>query len=465
MMLDAAKLSVGEMRSFLAGSGGMEFELPGREARWAFVARVLSWSEYPGLRKAGKGIVRRYLERVTGLQRAQLTRLTARWRREHELRAEPARRTRFARRFTREDVELLARVDEAHEGLSGAAVRRVLQREYGVYGRAEFQRLAGISVAHIYNLRRTLLYRRKRLVVEPTEPQRRPRWAERRKPEPAGAPGYLRVDTVHQGREDGRPGPYHINAVDTVTQWEVICCCQSLSELELGRAVQALLAQFPFRIRGFHSDNGGEYINQVVGRLLRQRRIEFTASRPSRATDNALVEGKNGAVVRRWMGWGLLGQEAAARVQCFFREELNPYLNFHRPCGFAEISVDPRGRRRRHYQPDQYRTPFEKLQSLPDWESYLKPGVTRESLEREAQTQSDTAAAGRVQAARNRVFAPALWEIKPIPVGRAAESSGQNGGPDGPPDSTRLGGARGRRPLAPHPTPPNTQTTGKEAPR
>jgi hypothetical protein len=229
--------------------------------------------------------------------------------------------------------------------------------------------------------------------------------------------------------------------------------------------VQALLAQFPFRIRGFHSDNGGEYINQVVGRLLRQRRIEFTASRPSRATDNALVEGKNGAVVRRWMGWGLLGQEAAARVQCFFREELNPYLNFHRPCGFAEISVDPRGRRRRYYQPDQYRTPFEKLQSLPDWESYLKPGVTRESLEREAQTQSDTAAAGRVQAARNRVFAPALWEVKPTPAGRAAESSGQNGGPDGPPDSTRLGGARGRRPLAPHPTPPNTQTTGKEAPR
>ena len=305
--------------------------------------------------------MRRYLERVTGLKRAQVTRLIGRWRRERELRPAEVRRACFPRRYGRADVALLARVDEAHEGLSGASVRRVLQREFQVYGRAEFERLAGISVGHIYNLRKTKLYRSRRVVVERTVPQRRAGWAERRRPEPAGEPGWLRVDTVHQGREDGRPGPYHINAVDTVTQWEVVGCCQTLSEKELRTMVAVLLEQFPFRVRGFHSDNGGEYVNQGVGRLLKRLQVEFTASRPSRTTDNALVEGKNGAVVRKWMGWGLLGAGAARQVERFFREEFNPYLNFHRPCGFAEVEVDARGRRRRRYRADRYRTPFEQL--------------------------------------------------------------------------------------------------------
>jgi len=456
-MRDAAGLSVAGMRVFLAGADEVEFELPERAARWGLIARVLRGVDYPALGKGDKGVVRRYLERVTGLKRAQVTRLIGRWRREHELRPRVVERARFRRRYERVDVELLARVDEAHEGLSGAAVRRILQREFEVYGRGEFERLARISVGHIYNLRKTKLYRRKRVVVELTEPQRRPRWAERRKPEPAGEPGWLRVDTVHQGREDGRPGPYHINAVDTVTQWEAVGCCRTLSERELRTMVALLLEQFPFRIRGFHSDNGGEYINRGVGRLLQRLQVEFTASRPSRTTDNALVEGKNGAVVRKWLGWGLLGAEAAPRVEQFFREELNPYLNFHRPCGFAQVEVDARGRRKRRYRADDYRTPFEKLSSLADWERYLKPGVTRESLERTARALSDTAAARRLQTARDRLFAPRLWPQAAGPAGPQPDAAA-------PPYTTRLGGAWGARPLAPHPTPPNTHSLRKEAP-
>jgi len=317
-------------------------------------------------------------------------------------------------------------------------------------------------VGHIYNLRKTKLYRSKRGVVELTAPQRRARWAERRRPDPGGEPGWLRVDTVHQGRQDGRPGPYHINIVDTVTQWELVGCCQTLSEKELRTMIAALLEQFPFRVRGFHSDNGGEYINQGVGRLLKRLQVAFTASRPSRTTDNALVEGKNGAVVRKWMGWGLLGAGAARQVQRFFREELNPYLNFHRPCGFAEVTIDARGRRRRRYRADRYRTPFEQLSALPGWERYLKPGVTRESLERTARAMSDTEAAQRLQAARQRLFAAAAGggPAAGAPVEAAPEPR-----PQGPPrDSTRLGGASGAGPLAPHPTPPNTTKHGKEAP-
>jgi transposase InsO family protein len=454
MMVDAGGLSVAGMRVFLAGAGGVEFELGERTARWGLAARVLARVDYAVLGKGDKGVVRRYLERVTGLGRAQVTRLIGRWRREHELRRAEVVRECFPRRYTRADIELLARVDEAHEGLSGASVRRVLQREFEVYGRAEFERLAGISVGHIYNLRKTKLYRSRRVVVERTAPQRRAAWAQRRRPEPGGAPGWLRVDTVHQGRQAGRSGPYHINAVDTVTQWEVVGCCQTLSEKELRTMVAVLLEQFPFRVRGFHSDNGGEYINRGVGRLLERLQVEFTASRPSRTTDNALVEGKNGAVVRKWMGWGLLGAGAARQVERFFREEFNPYLNFHRPCGFAEVEVDARGRRHRRYRADHYRTPFEQLSALAEWEQYLKPGVTRESLERTAQAMSDTEAARRLQVARQRLFAAAL---RGDPAADAPAEAA-------PRDTTRLGGASGAGPLAPHPTPPNTPAHRKEAP-
>jgi hypothetical protein len=78
---------------------------------------------------------------------------------------------------------------------------------------------------------------------------------ERRRPDPQGQPGYLRVDTVHQGDLDGAKGVYHINAVDEVTQWQVMGCTAQIGETWLLPVLEAILDQFPFRIRGFHSDN------------------------------------------------------------------------------------------------------------------------------------------------------------------------------------------------------------------
>lgn len=443
MMMDAGRLNLAQMAAFVAGTVAVEFDLEDRAARYGFIGRVLKRFEYVGLRRGDKGVVRQFLEKVTGLGRAQVTRLVRQWRERGQLRVELAARPRFSRRYTEEDVALLARVDGAHEGLSGAAVRKILQREYRVYGQEEFSRLAGLSVSHLYNLRRSKRYRRHRVVVEATQGQSRARWAERRRPEPNGVPGYLRVDTVHQGRQDGQNGPYHVNAVDTVTQWEVVLCCRTLSEDELAMAVRMMMEQFPFPIRSFHSDNGGEYVNKEVARLLEEFRVQFTVSRPSRSTDNALVEGKNGAVVRRWMGWGGLGREASGEVAKFFREQLNPYLNFHRPCGFAEIEVDARGRRKRRYRPDQYCTPYEKLISLPDWEQYLKPGVTADGLRRQALALSDTEAALAVQARRNALFVP-----------RPDSTPIENGG--------LRRGKGAKRPLAPHPPPPGLHNRGKE---
>lgn len=294
---------------------------------------------------------------------------------------------------------LLAAVDTAHEGLSGPAVRRIVQREYRVFGKAEFQRLAQISASHIYNLRRAAVYRRQRIVMCHTRARQVP-IGERRKPDPQGQPGYLRVDTVHQGHHDGQPGLYHLNSVDTVTQWQVVGAVETISERHLVPVLEALLHQFPFRILGFHCDNGSEFLNYTVARLLHKLLAEFTKSRPYRTTDNALVEGKNGAVVRKHIGYGPLAAEQAAALQKFYTAYFNPYLNYHRPCGFATVRITARGQRQRRYRPDDYRTPYEKLLSLPRWEQFLKPAVTAARLAAQAARRSDTEAAQQMQRAK-----------------------------------------------------------------
>jgi hypothetical protein len=237
---------------------------------------------------------------------------------------------------------------------------------------------------------------------------------ERRKPDPQGRPGFLRVDTVHQGDWDGAKGVYHINSVDAVTQWEIVGCVSKISEQHLLPVLEAMLHQFPFRILGFHADNGSEYINHLVAGLLEKLLIEFTKSRASRSQDNALVEGKNGAVVRKHIGYGHIAGEHAEALQKFYTAHLNPYLNFHRPCGFATVSLDARGKRSRKYKAQDYATPYEKLKSLPAAIQYLKPNIGFAQLDRQAMAMSDTECAIKMGAAKAKLLRQCKME-SPIP--------------------------------------------------
>jgi len=115
---------------------------------------------------------------------------------------------------------------------------------------------------------------------------------------------------------------YHINAVDAVLQWEVIGCASKISERYLIPVLKAMLEQFPFPILGFHSDNGSEFINHTVARLLNKLLVEFTKSRASRSQDNAPVEGKNGAVIRKLIGYGHISGEHADRLHTFYASAL-----------------------------------------------------------------------------------------------------------------------------------------------
>ena len=248
-------MSLEQIQAFLKGSEDVRFEGKGRREVYHWVTRTLREQEYEQQGRVAKGWIRSYIGKMTGLSRAQVTRLLTRFSESREVKEKAYRRNRFASRYTRADVALLAEVDEAHETLSGPATRKILYRGLHEFGDKRFERLAAISAAHIYNLRKSKTYRQIRVRYEKTRPVQ-VSIGERRPPKPDGKPGYLRVDTVHQGDQDGVKGVYHINAVDEVTQWQVVGATTQISEAYLLPVLTSMMEQFPFRIRGFHSDNG-----------------------------------------------------------------------------------------------------------------------------------------------------------------------------------------------------------------
>jgi len=398
---ETEKLSLQQIEQFLLAAKEVRFEASQREEIYGWVERLLCQQEYMGQGRRARGLLRRYLGKMTGLSRAQLTRLVGRYLATGRVRIKTSHRHRFPTRYTRADIELLAQVDEAHETLSGPATRRIFEREFGHYRKLEFQRLAAISNGHLYNLRRTPHYRQRLKNYQKTRPSP-VAIGERRRPDPGGRPGYLRVDTVHQGDAEHARGIYHINAVDEITQWEIVAAVPRISEAYLEPMLVMVLAQFPFVIHGFHSDNGSEFINQTVARLLNKLMIEQTKSRPRHSNDNGLVETKNGAIIRKHMGWGHLQEVHADPIQQFYSAHLNPYLNYHRPCAQADVEVDAKGRIRRRYR--RYQTPLETLLKLPKPQQYLRPGLIVATLERVAGLMSDTEAARRMQQAKHKLF-------------------------------------------------------------
>jgi transposase InsO family protein len=400
-MDDTKPISLEQMRAFVAAGGAVEFQAEDRAEMYACVERTLRHLDYPRLSRADKGLAKQYLSKLTGLCRAQVTRLIGCYAAKGSVTVAPYQRRKFAARYTDADVRLLAYVDQAHGTLSGPATRRILQREYREYHIGAYQRLAAISSAQIYRFRKTAEYRKRHTSYQPTRPTPIP-IGERRKPDPNGRPGYLRIDTVHQGDQEGVKGLYHINAVDQVTQWQVVGATPHISEAWLLPLLETMLEQFPFRIRGFHSDNGSEFINYQVSGLLNKLLIEQTKSRPRHSGDNALVESKNGAVIRKHLGWTHIASGHAEAVNLFHRQHLNPYLNFHRPCGIPELRTLARGKIKRVYR--QWETPWDILRGLPDWETTLRTETNAAALQRQASAQSDTDAAMAMQQAKRDLF-------------------------------------------------------------
>lgn len=264
-----------------------------------------------------------------------------------------------------------------------------------------FEKLSKISVSHIYNLKKTNLYENKSLFYTKTNPVQRD-IGTKAKPQPYGKPGYIRVDSVHQGDLDKEKGVYHINLVDEVTQMEYVICVEGISEYFLLPLLEEILKTWPTKILGFHSDNGSEYINKQVASMLNKMMIDQTKSRSRRTNDNALVEGKNGSIVRKYMGYGHIPKKYSKRINSFYKEFLNPYINYHRYCGFTKDYVDNRGKIKKKYET--YMTPIQKLLSIENCQNYLKENVTKETLLLETKRMNHFESAKIVFVERQKLF-------------------------------------------------------------
>lgn len=418
--LDESKIrTLAQVREVLAGTFPLEFT-PAADAasRCEWVATVLGRLRYRRLKRADRGVVLQYLRRFGGFSRAQVNRLVRRW-----LDGEPLRCTKgapsnaFARRYTEADLDALADVEREYGRLSGPATVAVLRRMSQVYGDERFERLQHLSSSHLYNLRRSAAYRARHTVKTRTRSDPKgAAIAARRAPVPDNCPGFIRIDSVHQGNFRGNQGIYHINAVDCVTQWEVVATVPALTQEHMLPILRTMLEQFPFKTLGFHSDGGSEYINYEVARMLELERIDFTRSRPRRCNDNALAESKNGNVVRRQFGHAYVPAEKTPEFNAFCKDYLNPFLNLHRPCLFGTEVPDPKkpGRLRRVHRQADVMTPLEKLVSLPEAERFMRTGVTIEGLKEEARRMTDIEAARQVREARQTMMDQIAIETRPL---------------------------------------------------
>jgi len=278
-MNDKKIQSLDDVRTFLAGTLEMEFSIPDKAARYRWIEQTLRRFRYRTLGRPERGVILRYVARVSGYSRPTVTRLVAQYGAQGTLQRRHRTVAGFVRYYSDADTRLLAELDELHGTPCGAAAKKLCERMCRIHGDLRYAALSHISVSHLYNLRKAKGYQRQRRRFDKTRPSRST-IAVRRQPEPQGKPGYLRLDTVHQGDLDGIKGVYHINAVDAVTQFQCVFSVERISERFLLPVLAALLETFPFVIHGFHADNGSEYINHRVAALLKKLTIEFTKSRP-----------------------------------------------------------------------------------------------------------------------------------------------------------------------------------------
>ena len=393
-MNDSRLTNVNQLRQLLKGSEKLDLSL--RKAsiadKYQFIGRTIKRLGYSKLSKKDKRVVKQYLKKFTGYKKAQLSRLIKRAR-FADLKRRPYRRVKSHRIYTGRDIKLLEKTDELHLRLSEKATQEILRRETKVFNQSKYQTIAKVSHSHITNLRHHPIYRNswinhtkaRQIPIGVTMP-----------PENYGKPGSIKVDTVHQR------DIYHINSVDEIVQWEVVVSVPQITEDCMLPALQEMLNQYPFQIFNFHSDRGGENINHTVADFLQRLLIKQTKSRARKPNDNALVETKNGSVIRKNMGWEHINQQATQAINHYYRNWFNPYLNYHRPCGYPTTIKNKRGKEKKVY--DVYQVPYERLKSLPNAKKYLKPETSFTKLDTIAYAQSDNQFAEVLREEERKLF-------------------------------------------------------------
>lgn len=254
-MNDDNMTSIAQLREFSKLSKRATFTSNDTDEAYRWIDQALGKFRYWSLKKGDRGVIKKYLVSMTSYSETHIDHLISRKRETGCLKKRERTQKKFERIYTAADIELIVEVDNAEGRRNGKAMRKTFKDMFHLYGDKRFERLSKISVSHIYNLRGTRQYESKSLTYTKTNPTSVDIGI-RKKPQPDGKPGYIRVDSVHQGDLDKEKGVYHINLVDEVTQDEVVTTVEGISEYFLLPALERAIEAFPFKILNFHSDNG-----------------------------------------------------------------------------------------------------------------------------------------------------------------------------------------------------------------
>lgn len=397
--------SIDQIRNFLKTNkdSGLKIEIISTKDKYQCISELLWNIRFRSLNKTDRHVVFKLLRFFTNYSLSHLKRLSTKWR-GGVLKYNPSKeRHKFGRVYGPSDIKLLIDTDVAHECISGEATAEILKREFEVFKRADYANISHISASHIYNIRnRNRQYNSSTAKFFKLTKAKNPDIGIRRKPQPDGKPGYLRIDSVHQGDYLGNKGVYHINIVDEVTQFEMIATVEQITEQYLKPVIEELLKCFPFVIIEFHSDNGSEYINRWLVGLLNKIHIQLTKSRSRHSNDNAQVESKNNSSIRKLYGKNYIDRKWANDINEFNKKYVNIYLNYHKPVAFATYEPDKRGKLKKKYRTRM--TPYEKLKSLNNASQYLKPEFNFVELDKIAYKKSDNQFAQEMNKSKRILF-------------------------------------------------------------
>src|SRR3989344_4211908 len=147
-------------------------------------------------------------------------------------------------------------------------------------------------------------------------------------------------------------------------------CCRMAKSSFLPRRNKGYFGQKVTKTLFGNSPN----INGSASAVLQKLLIEQTKSRSGRCNDNALIESKNGSVIRKHMGHWHIPKYEARKINGFYRDCFNEFLCFHRMCAYPTTIVLDNGKKKKVYE--DIMTPVQKLLSIPNVERYLKEDVT-----------------------------------------------------------------------------------------
>jgi hypothetical protein len=379
--------------------------LGNKQERYQFIQKVLVKFSYITLNRADKGVVNRYIRKTSGYSRQQLTRLIKQYKDGGGIQWRPCRNNGFSTIYNIKDIKLLVEMDTRHSDICGHAIKKLMERAYDIYEQQEYHTLANISVSHLYNLRSSQEYQKQRKHLKKTQP-RQIAIGKRRKPQSNGQPGYIRIDTVFQDYLDGHKRIYHINAIDEVTQFEVVCSVEQISERDLIPVLGQMLAAFPFIIKEFYLDNSSEQINKYVCKLLTKLQRKSTTSSFHHSNADILTQSDGTSVIRELFDTKHMTQHWASLINEFNLEYLYPYINYHLPCFFPITTLNKNGKSIKIYPYENMMTPYEKLKSLPNAETYLKPNLCFKKLDEQVMAMTDNACAELLHKERSKLFNP-----------------------------------------------------------